>query len=244
MAVNAYFQNGQGFGSFIEQEMLRTLIDEAIKIKGIDVYYIPRKLLNIDEILGEDSTSYFQNGIPIEMYFDSIDTFGGKGDFITQFGLMVQDTTVLKVSKRRWQEVIGQYDLTLVPRPAEGDLIYLPFKNSSLLEIKYVDDRDPFYQLNDYYTYALTCTSFQFSHEHFTTGIDDIDNVLDFSMDTLDYQILLEDGTGGILLENGFSIIDESYNIDSVDYNANNTSFDIESTSVIDASETNLFGFE
>lgn len=240
-----YFQSGQGFGNIYEQEMLRNLIDDAIKIKGIDVLYIPRRLINLDEILGEDiGGASFKNAIPIEMYFESINQFGGRNDFINQFGLNIADTCILKVSKRRWQELVGQYNITLTPRPAEGDLIYLPFKNSSLLEIKFVDDRDPFYQLNDYYTYALTCETFQYSHESITTGIKDIDMPETNSLNSLDYEIVTETGDS-IVTENGNnSITQEQFNVDNLDYNANNNQLKTESNQVLDTSETNSFGFE
>jgi hypothetical protein len=243
MATNFYFQGGQGFGSIYEQEMLRDLIDSSIQIKGIDVIYIPRKLVNVDEILGEDSTSKFENGITIEMYFENIDRFSGRGDFINQFGLNIADTCILLVSKRRWHQEIGQYNITITPRPAEGDLIFLPLKNSTLLEIKYVDDRHNFYQLNDYYTYALTCEAFQYSHEPITTGIHEVDNPITNSLNNNDYEIIGEDGDS-LVLENGGSIIQELFDIDELDFNANNNKLSQESVSIIDQSETNSFGFE
>lgn len=243
MATNMYFQAGQGFGSIYEQEFLRNLIDDSIKIKGVDVIYIPRSLTNVDEILGEDPGSHFKNGIQIEMYFENIDKFTGRGDFINQFGLNIADTCVLVVSKRRWQEEIGRYNLSITPRPAEGDLVYLPFKNSTILEIKYVDDTSPFYQLNDYYTYALTCQAFQYSHESITTGIPEVDNPIANSLNNKDYEVIAEDGNT-ILQEDGSSIIQNSFNIDELDFNANNNKLSQESITIIDQNDKNAFGFE
>jgi hypothetical protein len=243
MATNLYFQGGQGFGSIFEQEMLRDLIDASIQTKGIDVIYVPRKLVNVDEIFGEDASSKFENGITIEMYFENIDRFSGRGDFINQFGLNIADTCLLLVSKRRWQQEIGRYNLSITPRPAEGDLIYLPLKNSTLLEIKFVDDRHNFYQLNDYYTYALTCEAFQYSHEEISTGIKEVDTPILNSLNNNDYEIISETGDT-IVLENGGSIISDQFNIDELDFNANNNKFTEESMTILDQSETNSFGFE
>jgi hypothetical protein len=243
MATNMYFQGGQGYGNIYEQELIRDLVDSAIQVKGIDVIYVPRTLVNVDEILGEDSASVYKHGITIEMYFESIDKFSGRGDFINQFGLNIADTCLLLVSKRRWQQEIGKLGITMTSRPSEGDLIYLPFKNSTLLEIKYVDDRYNFYSLNDYYVYSLTCEAFQYAHESITTGIKVVDTPIAASLNTKDYEILDENG-GAILTENGGSLINDAFNIDTLDLNANNNQLGQESATVMDTTETNAFGFE
>jgi hypothetical protein len=131
----------------------------------------------------------------------------------------------------------------MTSRPSEGDLIYLPFKNSTLLEIKYVDDRYSFYQIGDYYVYSLTCEAFQYAHEPITTGIKDVDNPISSSLNTKDYEILDENG-GAILTENGGSLILDSFDIDQSDWNANNNQIQTESQSIIDSTEQNMFGFK
>jgi hypothetical protein len=131
----------------------------------------------------------------------------------------------------------------MTSRPSEGDLIYLPFKNSTLLEIKYVDDRYNFYSLNDYYVYSLTCEAFQYAHESITTGIKVVDTPIAASLNTKDYEILDENG-GAILTENGGSLINDAFNIDTLDLNANNNQLGQESATVMDTTETNAFGFE
>ncbi|MGA1049471.1 MAG: hypothetical protein ACO3UU_15820, partial [Minisyncoccia bacterium] len=55
MAVNHYFQGGNGIGNTNEKRLYEDLIIEGLKIYGHDCYYLPRTLVNRDLILGEDS---------------------------------------------------------------------------------------------------------------------------------------------------------------------------------------------
>ena len=43
----------------MEQQLFESLIVESIKIYGYDVYYLPRKLKEKDNIYGEDPSSYY-----------------------------------------------------------------------------------------------------------------------------------------------------------------------------------------
>ena len=69
MAVNHYFQGGDGIGTDAEKRLHENLIIENLKIYGHAVYYLPRTLVNRDLILGEDSASRFDDSYLIEMYF-------------------------------------------------------------------------------------------------------------------------------------------------------------------------------
>ena len=51
MAVNHYFQGGDGIGNQAEKNLHENLIIEGLKIYGHDVYYLPRTLVNQDLIL-------------------------------------------------------------------------------------------------------------------------------------------------------------------------------------------------
>ena len=48
MALNPFFLQG----STNEQFLVQDLINEQLKIFGIEVYYIPRKLFTTDDIIG------------------------------------------------------------------------------------------------------------------------------------------------------------------------------------------------
>ena len=84
MATSVYFNH---FENTSEQALHQDLIIESIKNFGIDVYYIPRTLVNEDILYGEDTISEFTNAHLVEMYVKSVDGFEGDGDFISRFGL-------------------------------------------------------------------------------------------------------------------------------------------------------------
>lgn len=171
MATNPYFKHG----TYGEQSLVEDLIIEALKIYGVDMYYIPRKFVSKDEILGEDRLSKFEHAYKIEMYFENVDAFDGNGAFMSKFGLMMEQSATLVVARKRWEQLIGGQETSILPnRPAEGDLIYFPLTNG-LFEIKFVKHQDPFYQLGKLYVYKLHVELFQYASERIETKVEEID---------------------------------------------------------------------
>lgn len=180
---NVYFTNG----TRNEQHLVEDLIIESISIYGQQLYYIPRTLVSKDDILGEDRLSEFKTAFPITMYFEDVDSFAGQGAFIQKFGLMMEQSATLVVSRRRWEQLVGRHGVTQIPtRPCEGDLLYFPL-SKGLFEIKFVQHQDPFYQLGKLYVYKLQVELFQYSSEKIDTGVAEIDvfeTLKTFSTDT------------------------------------------------------------
>ena len=140
MAVNHYFQGGDGIGSQNEKRLIEDLIVENLKIYGHAVYYLPRTLVNRDLILGEDSASRFDESYLVEMYFETVEGFQGEQEIISKFGLEVRDDTTFVIAKRRFQEQVDDpANLMVDGRPNEGDVIYYPLMNS-FFEIQFVED--------------------------------------------------------------------------------------------------------
>ena len=170
MAINPYFKKYSGDASIIED-----LTIETIKAMGHDFIYIPRTLVNVDELFGEDTLSKFDDGYELEMYIQNVDGFEGEGDILTKFGLEIRDRMTLVLSKSRFENTIGIHEGEIT-KPREGDLIYFPL-SKTLFEINFVEHENPFYQLGKLYTYVLSCEVFTYSQEDIDTGISDIDNV-------------------------------------------------------------------
>jgi len=165
-----------------EQNLLEDLLIESMKIMGHDVFYIPRKIVKQDFILNEDVISSFDASFLIEMFVESVDGFEGDGDLMTKFGLETRDQITLVCSRRRWNSLIGRHGYTNDSvRPREGDLIYVPF-SGGLFEIKFVEDKSPFFQLGGsgdtkgvIPTFKLTCELFEYSGQEIDTGIPEVD---------------------------------------------------------------------
>tara|TARA_Y100001937_G_scaffold79103_1_gene107205 strand:+ start:682 stop:1473 length:792 start_codon:yes stop_codon:yes gene_type:complete len=257
MAVNHYFQGGDGIGNDAEKTLHENLIIEGLKIYGHDVYYLPRTLVNQDLILGEDISAKFNSSYLLEMYFETTEGFQGERELISKFGLEIRDDTTFTVSKRRWDDAVGdQATLIKSGRPNEGDLIYFPMMKS-FFEIQFVEDQQPFYQLGNLPVYKLRCTRFEYSSERIDTNVGEINELEDDkSLDQLQFQFNLETatdgGSGSILLEGDTInyLINEDYAIQTQQPYADNSTFESDAgfgttsttDDILDFTERNPFG--
>lgn len=175
MATNFYFSQG----ARTEQNLYEDIVIEALKMYGQDVYYLPRDIVNEDRILNEDVPSKFNSSYKIEMYIENVEGFDGEGDLFTKFGVEIRDQATFIVSRRRWDQTVKRYDNEIkTSRPAEGDLLYIPFSRK-LFQIMHVEHEQPFYQLKNLPTYKLRVESFEYNDEQLATGITEIDGVED-----------------------------------------------------------------
>ena len=176
MALNPFFLHG----SKGEQNLVQDLINEQLKMFGVEVYYIPRIFGNEKSVMEEVSRSNFANAIPIEGYVETFDGYSGAGTLLSKFGVQELDDLTLIISRERYEEEIQKRieplkGVKLASRPKEGDLIYFPL-GDRLFEIKYVEHEKPFYQLKKNYVYELRCELFIYNDEEVDTGIDFIDD--------------------------------------------------------------------
>ena len=74
MATSHYFPINYG-GYKGEQNLIQDLVDEQIKLFGTDVYYLPRKITE-DNQLNDIIYSEFNQKIVIEMLLQNIEGFG------------------------------------------------------------------------------------------------------------------------------------------------------------------------
>lgn len=235
MATNFFFNN---FQASQEQLLLENLIIEAIRIYGHDVYYIPRKLNNYDDVYGADDSSSYEQAFPIEMYIKSVDGFAGEGDFMSKFGIEIRDRVIFSVARRVFTEEVGM--VTDQPRPNEGDLIYFPL-NNKCFQIKYTNKFEMFYQLGALQTWELTCELFEYAGETFNTGIEEIDSLQNkFGTNIFDHS--LKDPEGNILLtENGDILILEGGSMEDIIIGADNDDIQRESDLFLDFTAVDPF---
>ena len=158
-------------------DLYENLVIEALKIYGQDVYYLPRELVNKDDLLGEDPTSRFPTSHKVEMYIENTEGFDGEGDLFTRFGVEIRDEATFVVARTRFGAQVRRPDNEInTDRPTEGDLIYLPLANK-MFEIQHVEHEQPFYQIENLPVYKMRCTLFEYTGEDFDTSIDDIQDI-------------------------------------------------------------------
>lgn len=234
---NLYFNNYQNSG---EQKLVEDLIIESINIFGHDVYYVPRILMNKDEIYGEDTVSEYRNPYFTTMYIRSYDNYQGDGTFLSKFNLEIRDQIVFTLSQRVFNDGIATEEG--IERPQEGDLIWSSmFKR--IFVVMYVDQKPIFYQMGNLQVYDLTCEVFEYSNEKLRTGIAEIDALeTKYSYDIEEQGILTNDGfvlTGS----DGFGFILSEFDFDEqlIDWFADNDEIAEEALPVVDWSERDPF---
>jgi len=176
--LNPYFQQG----SRSEQNLVQDLINEQLRMYGVEIHYLPRKYLSENTIIREVIQSKFDDAYPIEAYVDNFDGYGDNTTILSKFGIQATNEITLIISKERFETYISpliknEQNIKLSTRPKEGDLIYFPL-GDRLFEIKFVEHEKPFYQLQKNYVYELRCELFRLGDEVIDTGIDEIDDTL------------------------------------------------------------------
>ena len=186
MALNPFFLQG----SKGEQNLVQDLTNEHIRMHGIEFIYMPRNIVKQDDIIREITSTKFDKSFPIEGYIASYEGFDSGYNLLTKFGVRSTAEMKIVISIDRYSEGIAP--LIDQERPYEGDLMYFPLRDI-IFEIKYVNDLVNFYQLQDRYTYELTCEPFEYEDEKIDTGIDSIDD--DF--ETAGYNVTMILGSDG-----------------------------------------------
>ena len=165
MARTTYFTHG----TRNEQFLLQNIVEEHLKMFGMDVLYCPREIMMTDGVFNEEVIGEFNDAYIIEAYMENFDGFQGGGDLLTKFGVAQTDEITMVISQQRFSDLISQFllldkDYLVAERPQEGDLIYLPLTNN-YFEIKFVEHEEPFYQLGKGYVYKLKAELFEYSDE-------------------------------------------------------------------------------
>ncbi len=102
MATNVYFNN---FSYPNEQDLVEDLTIEAIKVYGHNVKYIPKNIQEIDNLFGEDKLIKYDVAADVEMYVKNVEGFEGEGDFMSKFGLQINDQLTLTVARKRFDQI-------------------------------------------------------------------------------------------------------------------------------------------
>lgn len=169
-------------GSKSEQSLIQDLINEQLRMYGVEVYYLPRQYVTEKTVIREVIESEFNDAYPIEAYVDTYDGYSDNPTILSKFGIQSLNEITLIISRERYTNyisslIINKDNIKISSRPKEGDLIYFPL-GKRLFEIKYVEHEKPFYQLQGLYTYQLRCELFRYEDEVIDTSIDEIDELV------------------------------------------------------------------
>ena len=102
MATNKYFNN---FAYAREQDLVEDLTIEAIKFYGHNVKYLPKTISGIDHLFGEDKLLKYETAADVEMYVKNVEGFEGEGEFMSKFGVQLNDQLTLTVARNRFDQI-------------------------------------------------------------------------------------------------------------------------------------------
>ena len=176
--LNPFFQQG----SKSEQNLIQDLINEQLRMYGVEIHYLPRKYLTEKTVLREVIQSMFDDAYPLEAYVENFEGYGDNSVILSKFGIQQTHELTLTISRERFETYISpliknESNIKLSTRPKEGDLIYFPL-GGRLFEVKFVEHEKPFYQLQKNYVYQLKCELFRYEDEVIDTGVSEIDQIL------------------------------------------------------------------
>ena len=119
MPVNSFFlQGSQG-----EQRLVQDIINEQLRMYGIEVLYLPRKIVKTDNIFREVESSSFSDNFAIEAYVNTYEGYSGAGDVLTKFGMNIRDEVTLTISKERFEDFISPFMAGLDDGTDESEII-------------------------------------------------------------------------------------------------------------------------
>ena len=222
MAQNVFFNN---FANSQEQKLIEDITIESIGIYGVEAYYLNKTYGDYDYLYGEDDLGTFSDYYTVPMYINSVEGFGGEGDFLSKFGVEQRDTMTMSVARWTFEQEVGNESKANIARPREGDVIYFPL-NKKLYTINFVEHEPVFYQMGALQFYELRLEMFEYSGERLNTGLYEIDKLeTRRSMDTfLKSQLVMETGdpelpihieTGQRILLSGYTETDQDDITDS-----------------------------
>lgn len=237
MTLNTFFQNFSFHG---EQDLLQNLGTEMIQRYGVEVFYLPRSHVNIDNLFLEDTLSEFTQAVPIEVYIKTFQGWQGEGDLMSKFGISMADQITFNMMRHRWNAEFTQYQENLI-RPLEGDFIYLAL-TKTLFEVKFVEHESNFYQTGQLTFYDIKCERLNYSSEKIETGIKEVDDISSKFSNAADDYFMINQNDDSLSSTDGSNFVQGQFEMDKIDTTTQNGLFSEEGRKFIDFSRKNPFG--
>lgn len=176
-----------------EQDLLNSMVAEAVQFGGMEFYYIKRETPNLDLIFGEDPSNIFSKFWKISAYIETYEGWNGQNDFYSKFGISVNDEATVIV-----QPDLFTHQTNGLESPRAGDLLYWPQKTAkaeyTLFEIIWVEPDNPFLPNGTLPFRKLNIQKFAYSNEKLELANDSqIPDDTDLPFDILDELIELGD---------------------------------------------------
>ena len=94
-------------GSRAEQGLIQDLINEQLRMYGVEVHYLPRQFITEKTVIREVIESEFNNAYPIEAYVDTYDGYSDNPTILSKFGIQALNEITLTISRERFKTYIS-----------------------------------------------------------------------------------------------------------------------------------------
>ena len=88
MALNPFFQQG----ARSEQNLVQDLINEQLRMYGVEIHYLPRKYMEEKTVIREVVKSKFDDSYPLEAYIDNFDGYADNPTSVSYTHLRAHET--------------------------------------------------------------------------------------------------------------------------------------------------------
>ena len=122
--TNPFFSNTTGYTG--EVNLFDDLVREQIKIYGVDLMFMPRRMLNLDDLLHESTKNAFELAMPIPSYIKTFDGYDNGLEALTKFGVRNADEITIQISRSEftahYAPFVKSYYNAIAGRPGTSEL--------------------------------------------------------------------------------------------------------------------------
>lgn len=89
-----------------QQALIEDLLETAMKQNGTVIKYIPRTVVERDQLFGDDPYTEFNLAVNLDAYVDfrNVTGFGGQ-DVVNRFAFFVSDSITFTITRRKWEQI-------------------------------------------------------------------------------------------------------------------------------------------
>jgi hypothetical protein len=161
-----------------EQGLVKNLITEQIQQYGYKFAYIPRKLKDIDIVLGEQPGAVFKEIFEIEGMIENPEAVLKKEESFIPLGFWMEGRVKVFFSYDRFLEEIKKFSKSR-KQPHVGDLLHFKLPNI-MLQITNVASDEELFKIGTPALFGCDCQVFDKDSESFDTGEETVDNIEEF----------------------------------------------------------------
>ena len=102
--LNPFFTQG----TVGEQSLIQDLINEQLRMYGIEVHYMPRSFIGENDVIREVVQSAFTSSYPIEAYIQNYEGYAENPVLLSKFGIEQTQEVVFVISQESGKVILNR----------------------------------------------------------------------------------------------------------------------------------------